>query len=202
MEKPIIGISLSGILIKKGPWKKAHDSGIRELAEKSGISEVLKGIDSSDYFGYVEKALEAIYPELSVEERIKKRREDYLERVLLTIRDNPSQINEDVIEYLKEITKKYSFVLITAGIKSFVEGVLDMADSSEIFDYLGVSNSYEKDDKRKVFERVIEEFGKPIYFLGSSRSKDICNEFGIGFVEISDENTFDDLKGFFEGLEK
>jgi len=182
MDKKIIAVSLSGVFIDKKHFSEPHEFGMKELAEKSGMPEVLKAVNSPDYFSKVEEALEVIYPGLSVGERIAKRRKIYLGRVLESIRKG-EEISEEVLETFRNLKREYEIALVTTVTKRFCDEILKGLGLEKFFDYVFTSEETEKDDKKAVFDRMIGGIGKPeIYFSYSERDKKICKEMGIKFV--------------------
>jgi len=90
MGKPIIATTLSGLFLSSEPWRKAHEIGMKELADKSGMLEIAEKTHSNDYLKKVEQATEKIYPDLKPKERMKKRRKIYFSRVIELIKENPN----------------------------------------------------------------------------------------------------------------
>ncbi|MGC9309071.1 MAG: HAD hydrolase-like protein [Candidatus Nanoarchaeia archaeon] len=166
-----------GSLIDKNVFKRAHEIGMRELAEKSGLSDMDKS-QEENYFNKVEEALKKIWPDLSVGDRVMKRRDIYFNRVLGMI--NEGDINQDMINKLKEMKVKYRIGLITTVIDSLIDKFLEKANLNDLFDVVYASKPNEKDDKKAVFERFIKENNKPVMHISDSkRDRVICEALGI-----------------------
>jgi len=185
IEKPIIAFGLAGVFVSRKPWRAAHEFGMKELADKSGVKAVAENIDAQDYFFYVEHALKKIYPELTKEERVSKRRAIYFSRVLDLVKKEGGRTW--MIDYLKGLKEKYTFVLVTTSTLAFTNEVLKEIGAEDLFDYVFTSLDTEKDDKKAVFERVIGKLGKIDKYVGGKKSKADCDGFGIDFLEF-DEN--------------
>ncbi len=185
MNIETIALSLSGVLVSSEPWRKAHEIGMQELAEKANMPEISENTHSPNYFEKVDRATEVIYPNLTSEERVKTRRGIYLNRVFNLIKENLDYVNKEVISFLRSIKEKYNLVLITTNTKDVTDKILEMIDAKDLFDYIGTSLPEEKDDKKAVFERVVNDYGKPDKFIGSEKSREVCEELGISFIKFS-----------------
>ena len=183
MAEKTIAMSLSGVLISSKAWKQEHETGMKELAEKSGIFEIAEKTDDENYFQYVEKALEKIYPDLNREERIAKRRRIYFSRVIKMIKNHHEYIKEDIIKFFKSIKHKYNLILITTTIDDVVSEVLDIIKARDLFDFVSASKDIENDDKSIVFQRAIDKYNID-RFIGSSKSREICEKHDIEFLKF------------------
>jgi len=181
-EKPINAISLAGVLVSNTPWRKAHEKGMAELARKSGIPEVKEKTNSPDYFKYVEKALEKIYPDLSPNERIEKRRNIYFQNVIDLLEKKP-QINVHLKEFLKELKQRYTLVILTTNNCRTSESILKILNLSGFFEEIGCSLDHERDDKIKVLKRLIKKIGKPkILVENKDKLKNFCKRNNIKHI--------------------
>jgi hypothetical protein len=183
-EKKVLGMSLLGIVKSGDPWKRAHEIGMKELAERANMPELLDKVNDENYFNFVKEALDKIdeYKDLPEDERISKRREQYFARVLGLIRDEDF-IDERFVSFLRELKKSYRLVLITTNIGSFVDEVLKLADAESVFDNVICSNSEEEDSKKIVFDRAVDKVGKIDVFVGSEKSGRFCEDLGIEFIK-------------------
>lgn len=184
MEKPIIALSLSGVIVSSEPFKRMHDFGMNELANLSGMQELKDKKDSSDYFVYVKKALERVYHDLSMEKAITKRRNQYCRRVVDMVNENPGFIRNDVVRFLRDIKEKYRLVIVTSFLEKYVVKILEDAEIDDIFEFVSASKEEEEDDKEIVFGRLIAEFGLPEKLIGSAKTEKICDKFGIELIEF------------------
>lgn len=183
-DKKIIALSLLGIIKSNEPWKQAHRIGMKELAEKSGMQKLIGKEQDEEYFKLVEEALGKIeeYKELSGNERIAKRRDQYFERVSILIKEG-GLVDKDFVDFLESLKEDYEIILITTNKKEFVKDILNFAKAEDIFDSAITSKPDEKDDKKIVFERAIKKGEKPDIFIGSEKSGTLCKEFGIKFIK-------------------
>ncbi len=179
-DKKILGMSLFGIIKSNEPWRKAHEVGMRELSERAEMPELLEKVDSEDYFDYVEEALGRIdeYKDLEKNERIAKRRGEYFERVLGLIRKG-DYVDSDFVKMLNGMKDKFRLVLISTNTKGFIDEVLKLADAEGLFDEVIALDAEERDDKTAVFDKA----GKVDVFVGSEKSRKVCEELEIKFVK-------------------
>ena len=188
MQKPLIAVALSGVLVSSEPFKKAHKFGMKELAEKSGIKEISKSTNDPNYFKKVEEAIAVMYPELTPEERIKKRRRIYLSRVIDNIKESGPEI--ETINYLKTIRNKYRLALVTSVTDEATKDILRILNLENFFDFVLTTDQTEKDDKGIVINKMIKTIGKPEFYLTTSnREEKLCQNLGINVV-----SNLEDLK--------
>jgi FMN phosphatase YigB (HAD superfamily) len=183
-DKKVLGMSLFGIIKSKEPWHRAHEVGMRELAKRSGMSELVDLTQDDNYFRHFRAALSKIdeYKDLSEEDRVSLRRKQYFERVLDFIRGGDF-VDEAFVLFMKELKRKYRLVLISTGVREFVDNVLKLAGAEGVFDDVVCLDPYEEDDKRTVFSRAVNKLGKIDMYVGSDSVKAICEEFGVSFIK-------------------
>jgi len=193
MEKQIIAISLAGVLVSSKPWKQTHEKGMREHAENLGID--FSEIEKDNYFEIVEKSIEKTWPDLTEEERIKKRREIYFERVLNLLKKD-FDIKQEILDYFKSLKEKYQLAIVTTNNKKMTEEVLGLLGAGELFDIIEFSKDEEKDDKLAVLKRLIENHGKPAVLIeNKEKLKVFCEQESIKHISFDiDEESVDDLK--------
>lgn len=90
-----------------------------------------------------------------------------------------------------------------------IKKILDILELSNFFDIIEASKLGEKDDKRAVFDRFIQKYGKPLVYIGGGRkdSYDYCKEKNIPRIFANLENQKADIEGVesansFHELEK
>ena len=198
MEKPIIAVSLTGVLVSSAPWKKAHEQGMKAHAENLGID--FSTINGEDYFNIVEKSLEKIWPDLTPEDRIKKRRKIYFEHVLGFLKSD-FDIKQEILDYFSSLKEKYILALVTTNNEKMTQEVLGLLGAGDLFDIVEFSEDDEKDDKEAVLKRLIEKQGKPIILVeNKDKLKEFCGEQGIKHVLFDvDTDDLDKLKGEIDG---
>ena len=198
MEKPIIAVSLSGVVVSNEPFKRIHEFGINELAKLSNMPELVKKIGEDDYFVHVKKALKNVYYDLSMEEAITKRRNLYCRRVVEMIYKNPNFIRRDVINFLRENKEKYNLVIVTNFLEKYVYEIFKIARVDGIFRYVSASKPKEEEDKEIVIGRLIGGFGHPEKLIGSVKSEKLCDKYGIELIEFDcDGDNIERLKERF-----
>ena len=197
-NKLIIAVSLAGVLVSSAPWKKAHEQGMKEHAENLGID--FSTIDSDNYFEIVEKSIAKTWPDLTPEQRIKKRREIYFEHVLNFLKSD-FDIKQDVLDYFKSLKEKYALALITTNNEKMTNEVLGLLGAGNLFDFIEVSKDEEKDDKEAVLKRLIEKHGKLVMLVeNKNKLKGFCEGQGIKHVLFDiDEEGLEKLKGEIDG---
>jgi phosphoglycolate phosphatase-like HAD superfamily hydrolase len=207
MAKPIIATTLSGLFIKSEPWKKAHILWFERAARELNDVSVKKYASAREYFQYVDKVMERLYPGLPDKERTVKARELFFDAVYEYLSKKPELINKDIIEYFPSLKDNYRLALITTNIKPSLEKILALPDLKGLFDIVEASHIYEKDDKAVVFDRFIEKYGKPKVYIGGDREDSFlyCEKQRIQCVfanlegaedvdNVYSAHTFEDLK--------
>src|SRR3989344_3052077 len=103
MKKPIIATSLKGLFIKTSPWIDAHilwyEEREKEIKSKkldnSAIKEWRQLLNSNpererkEYFLYVDRVMEVLYPSLPNGKRTEKARELFFDATIKYIKQNP-----------------------------------------------------------------------------------------------------------------
>jgi phosphoglycolate phosphatase-like HAD superfamily hydrolase len=176
--KPIIATSLSGVLIKSEPWKRAHVLWFEQATQELNDPSVAEYAKSRGYSPYVDEVKQRLYPNLSERERTIAARERFFDPVCEYIVNNPHLINTDVAEYLSSLKEKYRLALITTNTCQSLEKILVLPGLKGLFDIVESSRIEEKDDKAVVFDRFIEKYGKPIVYIGGDNitSFDYCQK--------------------------
>lgn len=176
--KPIIATTLSGLFVKHEPWDKAHILWYENMAEKLNDNSVKQWIDRPDYFKGVDDVMKRLYPKLSDEERTRKARELFFDSVIKYIGKHPEVRNLEVIDFFELIKPNYRIALITTNTQNAVDRILKKVGLEGFFDIIECSFPEEKDDKKIVFSRFIQKYGKPLIYIGGGRkdSYDYCRE--------------------------
>jgi len=196
MDKPIIATTLSGLFVKSEPWSKAHILWFEEMAEELKDDSIKDWISRPDYFKGVDEVMKQLYPDASDEDRTERARESYFNSVLKYIGKNPKVKNPEVIDYFKSLKSHYRIGLITTNTRDAVNRVLKVLDIENLFDFIETSYPGEKDDKAIVFDRFIDEAGKPVVYVGGGRkdSYDYCKDKKIPRIFANFEGG-EDLEG-------
>jgi len=205
MNRPIIATTLSGLFISRVAWDKAHtlwykerEIELREKGKDTSMIEEWRSLSASDpeketrdYFKYVDRVMQELYPSLSEEERTEKARQLFFDAVLTYIELYPDVVNKEVKDYFNSIKSRFKLALITTNIQGALEKILATSGLTDMFDLIECSLPEEKDDKRIVFDRFIKKYGKPLLYIGGGRkdSYDYCKEKNIERVFANlDEN--------------
>jgi phosphoglycolate phosphatase-like HAD superfamily hydrolase len=167
--KPIIATSLSGVLIKSEPWKRAHVYWFEQASQELKDPSVADYAKSEQYFQYVDDIMKRLYPKMSEHERTITARERFFDAVCEYIVHNPQLVNNDVAEYLSSLKQKYRLALITTNTCKSLEKILSLPGLKGLFDIAESSRVDEKDDKAAVFDRFIQKNGKPYLYIGGER---------------------------------
>lgn len=181
MDKPIISMTLAGVLISKEPWKNAHKLWFKDMAARFNDNSLLEWIEREDYFNGVDIIMERLYPDLSEGERTKKARDLYFRYVYRYIMSHIQTVRHDLIDYVKELKNSYRLAIITTNTEIVTFKFLKMLKIENLFDLIICSKDHEKDDKKEVFNRLIKNHENPILYIGSDRkeSLDFCKENNI-----------------------
>ncbi|MFH1585574.1 MAG: HAD hydrolase-like protein [archaeon] len=196
MEKPIIATTLSELFIKSNAWDNAHLLWFEKAAEMLKDDSIKKWINKPDYFKGVEEVMQRLYPNLSDEQRTVKARETYFDSVLKSIGENSEYVNKEIVGYFTSLKDKYRLALITTNTRPALKKILELTNLVDLFDLIETSDPKEKDNKKVVFERFIEENGKPLIYIGGRRkeSYDYCKDNGIPCIFVNLEGD-EDIEG-------
>ena len=167
--KPTIATSLSGVLIKSEPWKRAHFYWFELASQELKDPSVADYAKKDGYSQEVDKVMQRLMPELSERERTIAARERFFDAVCEYIVHNPQLVNNDVAEYLSSLKEKYRLALITTNTCKSLEKILSIPGLKGLFDIAESSRVDEKDDKAAVFDRFIQKNGKPYLYIGGER---------------------------------
>ena len=181
MEKPIIATTLSGLFVKSEPWDNAHKLWYEERSRELNDDSIKEWSDRPDYFEGVDIVMKRLYPEMSDEQRTTKAREMFFDSVIKYVEQNPDVKNDNVVDYFKSLKQDYRIALLTTNTKETVDRLLKILNLEDFFDVIETSLPEEKDDKRAVFGRFIQNHGKPLIYIGGGRkdSYDYCAEHEI-----------------------
>jgi len=196
MEKPIIATTFSGLFVTHEPWDKAHVLWLKTAAERLKDPSIMDWANRPDYFNYVDGIMKRLSPELNEKQRVIKAREMYFDSVCEYVKQNPKVRNESVIKQFSKLKNDYRIALITTNTGEALKKILRVTNLEGFFDIIETSLPEEKDDKRIVFERFIEKYGKPLIYLGGNRkdSFDYCRENNINCVFTNLEG-LEDISG-------
>ena len=152
--------------------------------------------EKKEYFKFVDRVMEELYPKLSEKERTKIARETYFNSILKYIKEKPEVKNDEIIKYFKLLKDKYRVTLITTNTKSALKRILQITNLTGLFDIIETSEPEEKDDKKIVFNRFIDKNGKPNVYIGGGRkdSYDYCLEKDIKCIYVNLEQE-EDIEG-------
>jgi len=189
MNKPIIAMSFSGIIMKSAPWEKAHEVWFEHYANKLNKSEIAEYAKKENWFDYVDKVMALVEPEKSDSKRTIIAREKYFEVICDFGCDDPTLENKEIISYLYSLKEKFSLGLITTTPQKTINKILKTINHKDLFDVIECSLLEEKDDKLAVFKRFIEKNSKPLVYFGGERKETIefCKENNIQFIKSIEE---------------
>jgi hypothetical protein len=196
MEKPIIATTFSGLFVTHEPWDKAHVLWLKTAAERLKDPSIMDWANRPDYFNCVDGIMKRLSPESNEKQRVIKAREMYFDSVCEYVKQNPKVRNESVIKQFSKLKNDYRIALITTNTGEALKKILRVTNLEGFFDIIETSLPEEKDDKRIVFERFIEKYGKPLIYLGGNRkdSFDYCRENNINCVFTNLEG-LEDISG-------
>ncbi len=183
MSKKIVVVSLAGVLVSRRPWDEAHRIGMREHEEIVG-----RKFEGGNYWDFVRESLEK--SGMSVGER----RGIYMTRVLEGLKD--SDVNRDVVEFLKGVKGKYKLVLLTTNTRAVTGEILKRMGCEGLFDDVFSSETEEADDKSTVLRRMLKDVGKVDCLVEEGgKLENFCEEGRIGYLRFGD---LDGLRGFLD----
>lgn len=213
MEKPLIAMTLSGILVKKEPWKRAHMLWFQKAAEQLNNDAILDWIPQKEsFFEGVDIVMRELYPNLDEEKRRVKARQMFFDAVVSYIEQTPQSKNKEAIEFLCKLKEKYRLGLITTNSEEAVRKILTFLELPDLFDAIATSQLHEVNDKKLVMDRFIKRYGKPLVYIGGGdrRTYQVCKELGLPAIyanlesddDIEDVETVFSLEDLKEKLER
>lgn len=211
-EKPIISTTFSGLFVKTEPWEKGHVLWFNKAAERLNDLNINKWAGVPNYFEGVDLVMSKLYPELNDKDRTIKARETFFDAVCDYLEKHKVRLlNQEVITYFKLMKSHFRIALITSNQKSAMERVLEIVGMGDYFDIIETSEPHEKDEKILVFNRFLENHGKPGVYIGGGRqdSYDLCQshnvpcvyanlESGKDLVGVETVRNLDELKRWVE----
>lgn len=184
---PIMALSLRGVLISPKPWKQAHLKWFQEMAKKLDDPSILDDL-GTNYFEKIDEVMSRLHPSLSQSEREIKARESYWELVCDIIRETPNAVDRTLVDFFLSLKPKYEIVLITSMTSRVAKQVLASASLLHVFDKIYASFQEEKENKKAVLNRFLEENGKPSIYFGSNSEDTVvyCEENNIPHLFIEE----------------
>ncbi len=183
MVKPAIIIDLNGALIKQRPFDIAHKEWFRVMAELIRDHSINEFAFKEDYFKDVQEIMKKYLGDIDIKTRNAFARNIYSMMVVESIKK--WDLVEDFAEYLHNIKKRFSIVLITSAPTAAINGILEKINCTDLFDIVSASPMEEVPSKKELIELFIKKHGKPLFYIGQG-DKDIltCKEFGIKTIVV------------------
>lgn len=182
--KPILAIDLDGALLKSRPFEKAHKrwfSLMSILLKDKSINDYA-GLEN--YFDKVDKIMKRYLGDVDSEHRIIFARN--LFSMATVAEAETKDLVDDFVRYLQKIKKKYRLALITTAPETSVDPILEKVGCADLFDIIYKSPVKRYPNKKELFQQCIEEYGKPLFYIGNG-DKDIisCKELGIPSISVA-----------------
>jgi phosphoglycolate phosphatase-like HAD superfamily hydrolase len=193
MEKPIIATNIDDLLIKHIAFVEPHKAIWKILIEKTKDKSLEKWIGKSDYFIGVNIAMDNIMPNATREEKTLQVRTWYQEAVIKYIQDNPNCVNNHIAERLKQLKSKYFLALITTNTQKHINKILVAAGLTKLYDEIIASETEKEPDKSELLDTLIEEHGKPKYYLTGKDDPEITEKLKRLKVKIIKQDELDSI---------
>jgi len=183
-EKPIIAVDFDGALLQSRPFDESHKRWfhiISILLKDDSINEYA-GLDN--YFDKVHEVMERYLGNVDHETRVKFARNLFSMATIAEV--TKDDLVEDFADYLRNLKDRYQLALITSAPEASVEPILQKMECSDLFDIFYKSPMEKHPNKREMFEEFVNEYGKPIFYIGNG-DKDIisCKELGISSISVN-----------------
>lgn len=187
MAKPAIIIDLNGALIKQRPFDIAHKEWFRVMAELIRDHSINEFAFKEDYFKDVQEIMKKYLGDIDIKTRNAFARNIYSMVVVESIKK--WDLVEDFAEYLKNMKKRFTIVLITSAPTAAINGILEKINCKDLFDIVSASPMEEVPSKKELIELFIKKHGKPLFYIGQG-DKDIltCKELGIKTIVVDWSN--------------
>jgi len=193
MNKPVIATNIDELLIKHAAFVEPHKAIWKILIEKTGDKSLKKWIGKKDYFIGVNLAMDKIMPDATKEEKTLRVRTWYQEEVIKYIQDNPSCVNRHILERLKQLKTKYFLVLITTNTQKHINKIVEAAGLTKLYDVIIASETEKEPDKSELIDTLIEEHGKPKYYLTGKDDPKIIEKLNKLEIKIINKNELDSI---------
>jgi len=193
MNKPIIATNVDDLLIKHIAFVEPHKAIWKILIEKTGDKSLEKWISKPDYFIGVNLAMDKLMPNATREGKTLQVRTWYQEAVIKYIQDNPNCVNRHISERLKQLKSKYFLVLITTNTQKHINKILSAAGLAKLYDEIIASQTEKEPDKSELLDTLIEEHGKPKYYLTGKDDLEIIEKLKKLDVKIIKPDELDSI---------
>jgi len=193
MEKPIIATNIDDLLIKHIAFVEPHKAVWGRLIEKTGNKELAKWIGKKDYFIGVNLAMDQIMPNATREEKTLQVRTWYQEEVIKYIQDHPDCVIINTLERLKQLKTKYALILITTNTQKHINKILKAAGLTNLYAAIVASETEKEPDKSELIDTLIEEYGKPKYYLTGKDDSEIIEKLKRLDIKVISQKDLDSI---------
>ena len=189
MEKPIIATNIDGLLIEHSAFTEPHRKWFERAIKKTGDESLRRWIGADPYFPGVDIAMEKIMPDATPEQRTAQARTWYQEDVVKYLKEHPETIKKDLAEKLKSLKEKYKLILLTTNTRDYINKIIEVSHLHGIYDDIIASDKEKEPDREELIKELIEQYGKPKYYItGKEDSKTIVRFENLGTEIITKEN--------------
>ena len=179
---PVIAIDLNGALLKSRPFEKAHKNWFYVMSILLKDKSIIKYSKLDNYFDKVNEIMQRYLGNINPKTRTTFARNLFS---MLTVSEvKKEDLVQELVDYLLQLKKKYTLVLITSAPELSVEPILEKIGCSELFDIVYKSPLKDYPNKLSLFKRFIKEKGKIEYYIGAG-DKDILEIKKLGIKTIS-----------------
>ncbi|MCK4552876.1 HAD hydrolase-like protein [Candidatus Pacearchaeota archaeon] len=193
MEKPIITTNIDGLLIKHSAFVEPHRKWFERAIKKTGDESLRKYIGADPYFPGVNIAMEKIMPDATPEQRTAQARTWYQKDVIKYLKEHPETIKKDAAKKLKALKEKYRLILLTTNTRDYINKIIEVSHLHGIYDDIIASSTEKEPDREKLIKELIEQYGKPKYYItGKEDSKTIKRFKSLG-TKIITEGDIDEI---------
>jgi len=177
----VLAVGLKGVIIDTKAWDIAHEKWFEEYAHKLQDPTILDWVGRDDYFTGVDKVIKRIMPNASEQEQRKRARDEYHAKVIEWVQEHHG-VRTEIVNILASVDARV--VVVTSAETKGAHELLNLIPQG-IIDAVYASD--EKDDKKAVFEQMLEHEEKPVLYIGSGRqeTRELCAIHSIAAVDIT-----------------
>jgi len=194
MEKPILATNIDCLLIAHEAFVEPHKAWFKRAIKKTKDNSLRKWIGEINYFSGVDEAMEKILPNASKEERTYQARKWYQEDVIKYIKSHPEVVKKNIANKLISLKEKYKLILVTSNATDYINKILKASKLEKIYDYIIASKTEKEPDKEELIEKLINEHGKPKYYLTGKPDDKINATFKKLDIEVIGIEDIDNLR--------
>ena len=193
-DKPIIILTLNGVLIKEDTTKNAMAIFFDEFAKKYDDASIRDYLLEDNLFNAVMTVIKNNNPSIEDDQLMKLTGENYINYLTNYIKKNLlDSVRSEVRDYLISIKDRFRFVLLATTPKESINSILNAAGLEKLFDIIEYSPREFMYEKNKFYSSFIEKNGLPVLYLGGDKksSFEFYKSIGVKTYFVNFDNIYE-----------